>query len=105
MAYDTASSKSQFLSEQLLGMVANGILMFFILAASFITAESLTRKAFPKHIQIWKTWTSNVANSKRVLNDTIFAYLIVPIKLALVGAFYILNGKKFWILVSSIIIV
>ena len=95
MAYDTASSKSQFLTEQLLGMVANGILMFFILAASFITAESLTRKAFPKHIQIWKTWTSNVANSKRVLNDTIFAYLIVPIKLALIVAFYILMERNF----------
>ena len=95
MGYDTASSKSQFLTEQLLGMVANGILMFFILAASFITAESLTRRAFPKHIQIWKTWTSNVANSKRVLNDTIFAYLIVPIKLALVGAFYILMERNF----------
>ena len=95
MAYDTASSKSQFLTEQLLGMVANGILMFFILAASFITAESLTRRAFPKHIQIWKTWTSNVANSKRVLNDTIFAYLIVPIKLALVVAFYILMERNF----------
>ena len=67
MAYDTASSKSQFLTEQLLGTIANGILMFFLLAASFITAESLTRKAFPKHIQIWKTWSSNVANSKRCL--------------------------------------
>ena len=95
MAYDTASSKSQFLTEQLLGTIANGILMFFILAASFITAESLTRRAFPKHIQIWKTWSSNVANSKRVLNDTIFAYLIVPIKLALVGAFYILMERNF----------
>ena len=95
MAYDTATSKSQFLSEQLLGMIANGIIMFFMLAASFITAESLTRKAFPNHIQLWKTWTSNVANSKRVLNDTIFAYLIVPIKLAIVGAFYILMEKYF----------
>ena len=95
MDYDTASSKSQFFTEQLLGMVADGIFMFFILAASFITAESLTRKAFPKHIQIWKTWTSNVANSKRVLNDTIFAYLIVPIKLALIVAFYILMERNF----------
>ena len=60
MAYDTATTKSQFLSEQLLGMIANGIIMFFMLAASFITAESLTRKAFPNHIQLWKTWTSNV---------------------------------------------
>ena len=95
MAYDTATTKSQFLSEQLLGIIANGIVMFFMLAASFITAESLTRKAFPNHIQLWKTWTSNVANSKRVLNDTIFAYLIVPIKLAIVGAFYILMEKYF----------
>ena len=95
MAYDTATTKSQFLSEQLLGMIANGIVMFFMLAASFITAESLTRKAFPNHIRLWKTWTSNVANSKRVLNDTIFAYLIVPIKLAIVGAFYILMEKYF----------
>ena len=95
MYYDTATSKSQFMSEQMLGIVAGGILQFFILAASFITAESLTRRAFPKHIQIWKTWSSNVANSKRVLNDTIFAYLIVPIKLAIVGAFYILMERHF----------
>ena len=95
MYYDTATSKSQFMSEQMLGIVANGILQFFILAASFITAESLTRRAFPKHIQIWKTWSSNVANSKRVLNDTVFAYLIVPIKLAIVGAFYILMERHF----------
>ena len=95
MYYDTATSKSQFMSEQMLGIIAGGILQFFILAASFITAESLTRRAFPKHIQIWKTWSSNVANSKRVLNDTIFAYLIVPIKLAIVGAFYILMERHF----------
>ena len=46
MAYDTATTKSQFLSEQLLGMIANGIIMFFMLAASFITAESLQEKLF-----------------------------------------------------------
>ncbi len=95
MAYDTATSKSQFMMEGLLGMLAMGVVNFLLFGATFIIAESLTRKAFPEHIQLWKTWTMNVANSKHVLNDTIFAYLIVPIKLAIVGAFYILMERYF----------
>ena len=95
MAYDTATSKSQFMLEGLLGMLANGVVNFLLFGLTFVIAESLTRRAFPEHIQLWKTWTMNVANSKRVLNDTIFAYLIVPIKLAIVGGFYILMEKYF----------
>ena len=95
MAYDTATSKSQFMLEGLLAMLANGVVNFLLFGATFVIAESLTRRAFPEHIQLWKTWTMNVANSKRVLNDTIFAYLIVPIKLAIVGGFYILMEKYF----------
>ena len=95
MAYDTATSKSQFMLEGLMSMLAMGVINFLLFGATFVIAESLTRKAFPEHIQLWKTWTMNVANSKRVLNDTIFAYLIVPIKLAIVGAFYILMEKYF----------
>ena len=95
MAYDTATSKSQFMIEGLLAMLANGVVNFLLFGATFVIAESLTRRAFPEHIQLWKTWTMNVANSKRVLNDTVFAYLIVPIKLAIVGAFYILMEKYF----------
>ncbi len=95
MYYDTATSKSQFFTEQMLAVIANSVLNFLIIASSFIVAESLTRKAFPEHIQLWKTWSSNVANSKRVLNDTIFAYLIVPIKLAAVLGFYLISEKYF----------
>jgi len=95
MYYDTATSKSQFFTEQMLAVIANSVLNFLIIASSFIVAESLTRRAFPEHIQLWKTWSSNVANSKRVLNDTIFAYLIVPIKLAAVLGFYLLSEKYF----------
>ena len=95
MYYDTATSKSQFFTEQMLAVIANSVLNFLIIASSFIVAESLTRKAFPDHIQLWKTWSSNVANSKRVLNDTIFAYLIVPIKLAAVLGFYLISEKYF----------
>ena len=105
MYYDTATSKSQFILENMLGILANGVVNFLLFGATFVIAESLTRRAFPEHIQLWKTWTMNVANSKRVLNDTIFAYLIVPIKLAIVGGFYLLMEKYFgfWSPASSMV--
>ena len=105
MYYDTATSKSQFMLENMLGMLANGVVNFLLFGATFVIAESLTRRAFPEHIQLWKTWTMNVANSKRVLNDTIFAYLIVPIKLAIVVMFYLLMEKYFgfWSPASSMV--
>ena len=40
MYYDTATSKSQFFTEQMLAVIANSVLNFLIIASSFIVAES-----------------------------------------------------------------
>ena len=96
--YDTATSMTQFMIQQLLGLIATGLLNFFLFAISFVLAESLTRKAFPGHIQLWKTWNKDIASSRYVLNNTIMSYLIVPCFLAFVILFYYISQKYlgFW---------
>ena len=86
--YDTATGMSQFILQQILGIIAGGLLNFILFAISFVVAESLTRKALPQHIQLWKTWDKNIASSKFVLKNTIMSYLIVPCFLAFVIFFF-----------------
>ena len=96
--YDTATGMSQFILQQILGIIAGGLLNFILFAISFVVAESLTRKALPQHIQLWKTWDKNIASSKFVLKNTIMSYLIVPCFLAFVILFYFISQRYlgFW---------
>ena len=89
---------SQFILQQILGIIAGGLLNFILFAISFVIAESLTRKALPQHIQLWKTWNKNIASSKFVLKNTIMSYLIVPCFLAFVILFYFISQRYlgFW---------
>ena len=93
--YDTANSLSQYILQLSFGWVLGGLFIFIISAISFVLAESLTRKAFPNHIRLWKTWSRDVASSKPVLNNTLFSYLMVPCDLAIVLLFYAITHKYF----------
>jgi hypothetical protein len=93
--YDTATSLSHFILQQLLGVLAVGLLNFIIFGIAFVLAESLTRLVFPEHIQLWKTWNWDVASSKHVLNNTLLSYLLVPCFLAFVLLFYYFTQKFF----------
>lgn len=79
MSYDTAVSAQGFVLQQILLL----LLSFFGYAAlftiSFMGAESLSRRAFPQHIQHWKLWSADVAASKAVLGRTVGGYLLVGI--------------------------
>ncbi len=93
--YQTTSS----VAEHILSNVANSISGFvsnvILLSISFMVGESLTRKAFGKKTQLWKTWSGGVANSKEILGNTLGAYLWVPLALTYILVFYSITTKYF----------
>jgi len=93
MGYDTALSASSFLFQQLAAALANGVLMGILMTLSFMAAESLTRKAFPDHIQLWKIWSKDVAPSQSVLGRTMAGYLLIGIFFAYEVALYFSTTK------------
>ncbi len=102
MGYDTALSYQNHIimqvSTALLGFVAMAIVFSII----FMAAESLTRKAFPNHINFWKLWSRGVASSKQLLGITFAAFLLVAYELSyLTGTYYFTNNVLGWWYPSS----
>lgn len=95
MYYDTALSAREFLVQQLLAALGSFLLWTLLLTLTFMAAESLTRRAFPQMIQLWKLWTPEVASSRAVLGRTLGGYLIVGFDLAFVVAVYFLTTRRF----------
>ena len=60
--------------------------MFFTLA--FMAGESLARRAFPAHPQLWNVWSRDAGGTLQVAGRTAGGYLFVPLELALVALFY-----------------
>ena len=63
MYYDTAISAQAHIVEQLIGAVVATVGMTLLLAFSFLMAVSLSRRAFPHHIQFWNLWSPSTAGS------------------------------------------
>jgi len=91
--YDTAISKSAFIFQNVLQFFISFLTDFILLALSFIAAESLTRKAFPKHIQFWKIWQKDAVNSDRILGNTLAGYILTVFSLCYVTLFYFITTK------------
>jgi hypothetical protein len=93
--YDTAHSPAVFWGQQF--GVAAAILVGggLALALVFLAAESLSRRAFPDHPQLWRLWSRDVAPTPEVLGRTLGGYLFVPIELALVAGFYLVTNRYF----------
>ena len=79
MGYDTAISQTTFALQQIAIAIGQLVGMGAILAVSFMAAESLGRRAFPHHIQLWRTWSGEVAPTKALLGHTIAGYLLIGI--------------------------
>ena len=62
-------------------------------ALVFMAAESLTRRAFPHHPQLWRVWSRDAAPTPQIAGRTLGGYLFVPIELALVAAFYYATNR------------
>jgi hypothetical protein len=90
---DTTETVTTFWSKQIamaLLIAVGGGLGY---ALVFMTAEGLTRRAFPQHLQLWKLWSRDGAASPQVAGRTLGGYLFVPLELALVAAFYYATNR------------
>lgn len=93
--YDTAVSMQQFIGHIIIKIIYH---FFMYVSASLLlitVAEGLTRKAFPKKIQLWKIWSPLAGSSVQVLGRTLGGYLILGIDFAYCIAFYYLALKFF----------
>ena len=77
MGYDTALSSTNFLLQNIGFALLNFVALAGIFTVSFMAAESMTRKAFPDQIQLWRIWSPGVANSPTVAGLTIVGYLLI----------------------------
>ena len=93
--FDTAQSAWVFWGQQvglaLMVFVVGGLL----LALVFMSAESLSRRAFPDHPQLWQLWSPAAAPTASVLGRTAGGYLFVPIELAIIAGFYLVTNRYF----------
>ena len=95
MQYDTAIPRSTFIAQQiaLVGASFLGFSVFF--ALSFTAAETLTRRAFGRHPQLWRAWGLEQGASIQILGRTIAGYLFVPIFFAYDVVLYLVMTKVF----------
>ncbi|MDP8240226.1 MAG: CPBP family glutamic-type intramembrane protease [Candidatus Hatepunaea meridiana] len=98
MYYDTALSTQGYLLQQIVGLLFTFIGLGVMFTVSFMAAESLTRKAFPDHIRMWRLWSPDVASSPAVTGLTIAGYLIVGVFFAyeVVLNFFATNVLGWW---------
>ena len=102
LGYDTAVSTQNFIIQNIVISLINGIADFVLLLLSFVAAESLTRKAFPEHLQFWKLWTQDNATSYQVIGRTVGGYLLIGLDLIFVVVFYMITANYFgWWVPSS----
>jgi hypothetical protein len=91
--YDTAHSPAVFWGQQIGVATAVFVGGGLALALVFLAAESLSRRAFPAHPQLWGVWLRGVAPTPAVLGRTLGGYLFVPIELALISGFYFVTNR------------
>jgi hypothetical protein len=77
MNYDTALPASGFAIRQIMTAFALFGAMAVLLTISFVAAETLSRRAFPHHVQFWSVWSRPVSSSRTVLGQTAAGYLLV----------------------------
>ncbi|GAG04467.1 unnamed protein product, partial [marine sediment metagenome] len=95
MHYETAMSKSVFLTEQLAGFITSFFSTSTHLFVVLMMAESLSRCAFPQHLQLWRIWSRDALPSLPVLGRTIAGYLLACFKIFFQVLFFIITTTYF----------
>lgn len=93
--YDTAISANAHIAQAIAMTCAAFLGSWMLLAVSFMAAESLSRKAFGHHPQLWRLWRADAANSTALLGRTIGGYLWVGFDLMFITAFYYVTQHYF----------
>jgi len=94
MEYDTAVSAANFALQQLALIGVQFVAIAGITALVLMAAESLTRRAFPDQIQVWKLWSPSVAASPAVLGRTVAGFLLVAAFAAYEVALYFVAHRS-----------
>ena len=96
--YDTAVSSGGFVAQQVGMQLLTFVGYAFLFSVSFMAAESLTRRAFPDRLQLWRLWSPNVSASKTMLGQTAAGYLLVAVFFGYEVLFYFLasRGLGWW---------
>jgi hypothetical protein len=97
--YDTALPAQNFLFAYLIKALYSFVSAVIPLTLGFIVAESLSRKAFGSHPQLWRVWSSENAASSDIAGSTLGAYLLVLFDLAMVSVFYAytITYRNWWV--------
>jgi hypothetical protein len=96
MTYDTALPRSTFIAQQLTAMVAGFVGFSAFFALSFMAAETLTRRAFGQHPQLWRSWSpGGPGASTAILGRTLAGYLLVSVFFAYDVVLYLVMTKAF----------
>jgi hypothetical protein len=93
MGYDTALSVQTYALQTIGTMVAAALGLGVLLSLSFMAAESLDRRAFPSHPQLWKMWSREADGSREILGRTAAGYLLVAAFFAYEVALYFMTTR------------
>ncbi len=97
MNYDTALPASGFAIRQIARAVALFGVFSVLMIVSFMAAETLSRRAFPHHVQLWKEWSRPGSASKFLLGKTFTGYLLVaPFFAYEIVLYFFAQGKLGW---------
>jgi hypothetical protein len=95
MTYDTAIPRSTFLAQNAALLVAGFIGFSVFFGLSFMAAETLSRRAFPHHPQLWRAWAKEPGASIQILGRTVSGYLLVSVFFAYDVLLYLVMTKAF----------
>jgi len=95
MSYDTAIPQSTFLAQQIALLAASFVGFSVFFALSFMAAETLSRRAFGHHPQLWRIWSKDAGPSIQILGRTVSGYLLVAVFFAYDVLLYLVMTKVF----------
>lgn len=105
MDYDTAISAQGFVLRQVFTLLLEFFLYTAVFTISFMAAESLSRRAFPNHPQMWRLWSGEVAGSRATLGSTVAGYVLVAIFFAYEVLLYFITTRSLgWWTPSDILV-
>jgi len=103
--YDTAMARSGFVWQFLLAIMSSFVYHAILGTLVFMAAETLTRRAFPHHLQLWRIWSPPIASSRAVLGRTLPGYLLVSLDLLFaIGLYTLMRNWQHWWNPSDILV-
>jgi hypothetical protein len=95
MSYDTAIPRATFLAQQIALLVASFVGFSVFFGLSFMAAETLSRRAFGHHPQLWRAWSKEAGSSVQILGRTSAGFLLVAVFFAYDVLLYLVTTKMF----------